>query len=99
MKNPDMGSESPVPTTRRVSFVDAELLSVHKRVVNLSMELAGAKTLQRIAGELDARGHLSQGDRRSQFRADMAEHGLKVALGNRDAPFGKGRIKLGVRGG
>lgn len=83
---------------RRISFVDAELLSVHKRVVNLSMELAGARTLQRMASELDARGHLSQGDRRRQFRSDMAEQGLKVALTNRDAPFGKGRITLRTRG-
>jgi enoyl-CoA hydratase len=83
---------------RRISFVDAELLSAHKRVVNLSMELAGAKTLQRMASELDARGHLSQGDRRRQFRADMAEHGLKVALRNRDEPFGDGRVTLRTLG-
>jgi len=79
---------------RRISFVDAELLSAHKRVVNLSMELSGAKTLQRLATELDARGHLSQGDRRTQFKADMAANGLKTALQNRDAPFGDGRVKV-----
>jgi hypothetical protein len=28
----------------------------------------------------------------------MAEHGLKTALQNRDAPFGDGRIKLRARG-
>jgi enoyl-CoA hydratase len=83
---------------RRISFVDAEILSTHKRVVNLGMELMGAKTMQRIAGELDARAHLSQGERRSQFKADMAQHGLKTALQNRDAPFGDSRIKLNSRG-
>ncbi len=84
---------------RRISNVDAEILATHKRVVNMQMELAGAKTVQRHAAELDARAHLSQGPRRSQFRADMAELGLKEALKRRDAPFGEGRIKLRARGG
>jgi enoyl-CoA hydratase len=79
---------------RRISCVDAELLSAHKRVVNLALELSGAGTMQRLAGELDARAHLSQGPRRTQFKSDMASHGLKQALQNRDAPFGDGMIKL-----
>jgi enoyl-CoA hydratase len=79
---------------RRISFVDAELLSAHKRVVNLAMELSGARTLQRLAAESDARAHLSQGPRRKQFKADMAAHGLKQALQNRDEPFGDGMIRL-----
>lgn len=79
---------------RRISFVDAELLATHKRIVNLGMELAGARTLQRLAAESDARAHLSQGPRRSQFKADMAAHGLKEALKNRDAPFGDGMVKF-----
>jgi enoyl-CoA hydratase len=84
---------------RRISFVDAELLAAHKRVVNIALELAGADTLQRMAGELDARAHLSQGPRRRQFKADMAEHGLKQALKNRDEPFGDGMVKLHDRDG
>ena len=81
---------------RRVSLVDAELLSAHKRIVNLGLELQGARTLQRMAAEMDARAHLSRGPRRSQFRADMAsEGGLKAALKNRDEPFGDGRIRIG----
>lgn len=84
---------------RRMSNVDAELLAAHKRVVNIAMELAGGKTLQRFAAEMDARAHLSQGPRRTQFRADMAEHGMKVALQNRDAPFGDGKVVLRARGG
>jgi enoyl-CoA hydratase len=79
---------------RRVALVDAELLSAHKRVVNLSLELAGARTMQRLSAEMDARAHLSRGPRRSQFRADMAEHGLKTALKNRDEPFGDGQVEL-----
>jgi enoyl-CoA hydratase len=80
---------------RRVAAVDAELLAAHKRVVNLSLELAGARTMQRVCAEMDARAHLSRGPRRSQFRADMAQHGLKVALRNRDEDFGDGRVRLG----
>lgn len=82
---------------RRIASVDAEILATHKRVVNMQMELAGAKLSQRYAAELDARSHLSQGPRRTRFRQDMAEHGLKEALKNRDAPFGDGRIKLRAR--
>jgi enoyl-CoA hydratase len=82
---------------RRVALVDAELLSAHKRVVNLSLELAGARTMQRLSAEMDARAHLSRGPRRSQFRADMAEHGLKTALKNRDEPFGDGQVKVAPR--
>ncbi len=79
---------------RRLSHVDAELLAAQKRIVNLSMELMGAKTLQRLAAENDAKAHLSKGPRRTQFKADMAEHGLKEALKNRDAPFGDGMVRL-----
>jgi enoyl-CoA hydratase len=83
---------------RRVAAVDAELLAAHKRVVNLALELAGARTMQRLCAETDARAHLSRGPRRTQFRADMAEHGLKVALKHRDEPFGDGRVRLGSEG-
>jgi enoyl-CoA hydratase len=79
---------------RRLSFVDNELLSAHKRIVNLALEAMGARTIQRLAAENDARAHLSKGPRRTQFKADMAEHGLKTALTNRDAPFGDGVIRL-----
>jgi len=78
---------------RRMSFVDADLLSAHKRTVNMGLELMGARTIQRICVEQDARAHLNQGPRRAQFKADMAEHGLKHALKQRDAPFGDGMVK------
>ncbi|TAL03590.1 MAG: crotonase/enoyl-CoA hydratase family protein [Rhodospirillaceae bacterium] len=79
---------------RRVSCIDGELLAAHKRVVNVALELGGARTLQRMAAELDARAHLSQGPRRKQFKADMASGGLKQALTNRDAPFGDSMVKI-----
>ncbi|CAN7192327.1 crotonase/enoyl-CoA hydratase family protein [Phenylobacterium sp. LjRoot225] len=86
-----------VELARRIACVDAEILATHKRVVNMQMELAGARLSQRYAAELDARAHLSQGPRRDRFRQDMAELGLKDALKNRDAPFGDGRIRLRAR--
>lgn len=79
---------------RRVACVDAELLAAHKRAINIGLELMGAKTLQRMGAELDARAHLSKGPRRSQFKQDMAAHGLKAALQNRDAPFGDGMARI-----
>jgi enoyl-CoA hydratase len=82
---------------RRISCVDAELLAAHKRAVNLSLELMGARTLQRLDAELDARAHLSSGPRRSRFKADMAAHGLKTALHYRDEPFGDGAVRIGAR--
>lgn len=84
---------------RRISNVDAEILATHKRVVNLQMELMGAKMSQRLAAELDARAHLSQGPRRSQFRKDMVELGLKDALKRRDEPFGDGKVRPRARRG
>ena len=79
---------------RRVAAVDHELLAAQKRIVNLALEQMGARTIQRLAAENDARAHLSQGPRRSRFKADMAEHGLREALKNRDAPFGDGYIRV-----
>lgn len=83
---------------RRVALVDPEILATHKRVINMQMELSGSRLSQRYAAEQDARAHLSQGPRRSRFRQDMAEHGLKEALKNRDEPFGNNRITLHARG-
>jgi enoyl-CoA hydratase len=78
----------------RIAAVDAELLSAHKRIVNLALEQMGAKTLQRLAAENDARAHLSKGPRRTGFKENMAAHGLKHALQNRDAPFGDGTVRV-----
>jgi enoyl-CoA hydratase len=79
---------------RRMARVDAELLSVNKRSINLAFELAGGVTLQRLTTELDARGHLAQGPRRTKFKKDIAELGLKAAVKERDAPFGDGRVRI-----
>jgi enoyl-CoA hydratase len=78
---------------RRMSNVDADMLSAHQRAVNGTLELMGARTVQRLVTELDARAHLNQGPRRQQFKKDMAEVGLKDALKRRDEPFGDGMVK------
>jgi len=75
---------------KRISAIAPDLLACQKRVVNLGLELMGAKTLQRLAGEGDARGHLSAG--RMQFRQSIEEVGLKEAVRLRDAPFGDGMV-------
>jgi enoyl-CoA hydratase len=72
----------------RMGLVDPHLLSANKRMVNLGLELMGARTLQRIGAEIDARGHLAP--MAMAFRATMREHGVKHAFQKRDAAFGSG---------
>ena len=79
---------------RRVGSVDGEMLASHKRAINLGLELMGAKTLQRLCAELDARAHASQGEARKRFKKEIVEQGMKPAVTNRDAPFGDGIIKI-----
>jgi len=76
---------------RRVAAIAPDLLACHKRVVNLGLELMGAKTLQRLASEIDARGHLSEG--RLQFRQSVEDLGVKGAVRKRDAAFGDGMVE------
>ncbi|MCB1743999.1 MAG: enoyl-CoA hydratase/isomerase family protein, partial [Gammaproteobacteria bacterium] len=76
----------------RLARIDPDLLSANKRIVNLGMELMGARTLQRLAAENDARAHLAPGTRR--FREVARSQGLKAALKARDAEFGDGRARV-----
>jgi len=73
---------------RRVSNVKPDLLAAHKRIVNLGMELMHARTLQRLAGEHDARAHQSSAF--AGFKDTFMKKGLKEALRERDEPFGEG---------
>lgn len=82
---------------RRIACIDAELLSAHKRAINVGLELMGAKTLQRMDAEIDARAHLSKGPRRTRFKEDMSSSGLRTALQNRDEPFGDGMVRVRER--
>lgn len=76
----------------RIAAIAPDLLACNKRIVNLGLELMGAKTLQRLASENDARGHLSAG--RMQFRQSIEDHGLKEAVRRRDEAFGSGFVEF-----
>ena len=62
------------------------------RIVNVGMELMGARTLQRMAAENDARAHLAPGTQ--TFKNNVKEQGLKAALRDRDSAFGDGRARV-----
>ena len=76
----------------RLTKIDRELLAANKRIINLGLELMGAKTLQRLAAETDARGH--QAASAAQFWRSTKEKGLREALRERDAKFGDGRARV-----
>ena len=76
----------------RLALIDADLLAANKRIINLGLELMGARTLQRLAAENDARGHLARSAR--EFPAKVREKGLRDTLRERDARFGDGRARV-----
>ncbi|HXX48966.1 MAG TPA: crotonase/enoyl-CoA hydratase family protein [Myxococcota bacterium] len=76
----------------RLAQIDPDLLAANKRIINLGLELMGARTLQRLACENDARGHLAESAR--AFMKKAGEKGLKTALTERDAKFGDGRARV-----
>lgn len=76
----------------RLALIDPDLLSANKRIVNLGLELMGARTLQRMAAEMDARGHLAAS--RAIFNETVRVHGIKEAVRRRDEPFGDGMVRL-----
>jgi len=76
----------------RMALIDCELLSANKRIVNLALELMGARTLQRLAAENDARGHQAPSAR--GFTKLAMEKGLKAAIQERDSKFGDGRARV-----
>lgn len=77
----------------RMAMIDTELLSANKRIVNLQLELMGARTIQRMAAENDARAHLAPSVR--EFGRIAQEQGLKAALQWRDGKFGDGKERVG----
>jgi len=76
----------------RMALIDPDLLAANKRIVNLGLELMGARTLQRLAAENDGRAHLAPGTAR--FRRVAKEQGLRAALAERDRQFGDGRARV-----
>lgn len=69
----------------RLAMVHPDMLAGNKRSVNLAMEMMGARTMQRLAAELDARMHSSPA--MNEWRTRNAEGGLKEALAWRDGRF------------
>ena len=70
----------------RIAKIDVDLLAANKRIVNMAMELMGARTMQRMAAERDAIAR--QSPVVHEFYAMAKEKGLKAALEWRDAAFG-----------
>lgn len=76
----------------RLALIDADLLAANKRIINLGLELMGARTLQRLAAENDVRGHNSAAA--LGFAQRVREKGLHGALRERDGKFGDGRARV-----
>jgi enoyl-CoA hydratase len=79
----------------KMEMIDVELLSPNKRVVNVAMELMGARTMQRLAAENDGRAHQAPAVR--EFGRIAMTQGLKAALEWRDSKFGDGRAAESYR--
>jgi enoyl-CoA hydratase len=73
----------------RMALIDVDLLASNKRIVNMAMELMGARTMQRMAAERDAIAR--QAPVVTEFYQMAKEKGLKAALEWRDSKFGDGR--------
>lgn len=73
----------------KMEKIDVELLSPNKRIVNVALELMGARTIQRMAAENDGRAH--QAPAVKEFARLAMTQGLKAALEWRDSKFGDGR--------
>jgi enoyl-CoA hydratase len=69
----------------RLAMVPTDLLAGNKRSVNLALEMMGARTMQRLAAEMDARMHVSPS--MEDWRRRNREEGLKSALEWRDGRF------------
>jgi enoyl-CoA hydratase len=79
----------------KMEMIDVELLSPNKRIVNMAMELMGARTMQRLAAENDGRAHQAPAVR--EFGRIAMTQGLKAALEWRDSKFGDGRAANSYR--
>ena len=76
----------------RLARIDHHLLSANKRIINIGLELMGARTLQRLAAENDARAHLAPGTRAYYER--VKKLGVTGGFKERDAAFGDGRARV-----
>ncbi len=72
----------------KMAKIDVDLLAANKRIVNMAMELMGARTMQRMAAERDAIAR--QSPVVTEFYRMAKEQGLKAALEWRDSKFRDG---------
>jgi enoyl-CoA hydratase len=77
---------------KRIALLDPEISATQKRVVNMAMELAGARTLQKLSTEIDARAHLSKGPGKQAWKANVTAHGVRKAIKLRDADYADGDV-------
>jgi hypothetical protein len=76
----------------RLALIDPDLMAANKRIVNLGLELMGARTLQRLAAETDARGHVAPGAK--EFMQSLRDLGVREAVHARDSKFPDGRVRV-----
>ncbi len=69
----------------RFALIDHHLLAANKRVINLGLELMGARTLQRLAAEIDGRAHLAPGT--AEYTRRVRDLGWREGIRQRDAGF------------
>ncbi len=80
-----------VAVAERIAGVPPDLVQLNKRVVHRQMEIMGLRTGIRAGSELCALGTHQQA--LADFLKQIAEHGLKGALDERDSPFGDYRTQ------
>jgi enoyl-CoA hydratase len=69
----------------RMCRIDTGVLAANKRIVNIALEMMGARTLQRMSAEMDSRARQAPGVK--QFYRIAAEQGMKAALAWRDGAY------------
>ncbi len=89
---PDKLQMEAAALAERVAMIDSDILAGNKRIVNMGLELMGARILQRFSAETDARAHQSAAAK--EFGRVAREQGLSSAFKQRDAPFGDGMIRM-----
>jgi enoyl-CoA hydratase len=79
----------------KLAMIDIDLLAANKRICNIALEMMGARTVQRMAAEMDGRAHLAPSV--AEFGRRSRENGLKAALEWRDSKFGDGRASAAAQ--
>jgi enoyl-CoA hydratase len=79
----------------KLAMIEIDLLAANKRICNIALEMMGARTVQRMAAEMDGRAHLAPSV--AEFGRRSRENGLKAALEWRDSKFGDGRASAAAQ--